>query len=153
MAGSCESFLLGTIPLPGEGMVPKRKDLKMKNNHFEPGRGASFDFEKLIVYQKTMELRLIINPITANPPRKSAHLVDHLDRAVDSILLNVPEGNGYPMGSGKRRTHFRYALGSAKEAASAVNALRAKKHMNDGVGSQARSLLLEIVRMLEKMGR
>ena len=119
----------------------------------EPERGVSFDFERLIVYQKSMELRRLINPITSNPPRKSANLVDHLDRAVDSVLLNIPEGNGYPRASGKRRTHFRIALGSAKEAASAVNVLRAKGQMPEDMGSKARSLLIEIVRMLEKMAR
>ena len=119
----------------------------------EPERGAVFDFERLIVYQRAMEIRRLINPLTSNPPRGSAHLVDHLDRAVDSILLNIPEGNGYPRFSGKRRNHFRIALGSAKEAASAVNALRAKEQMPDAMGARARELLLEIVKMLEKMSR
>jgi len=119
----------------------------------EPERGVLFDFERLIVYQKAMELRLLVNPITSNPPRGSAHLIDHLDRAVDSILLNIPEGNGYPRFSGTRRKHFRIALGSAKEAASAVNALRAKEQMPDAMGAQARALLLEIVAMLHSMSR
>jgi four helix bundle protein len=119
----------------------------------EPERGPLFDFERLIVYQKTMELRRLINPLTSNPPKGAAHLVDHLDRAVDSTLLNVPEGNGFPRGSAKRRNHFRIALGSAKEAASAGNALRAKEKMPQVMGAKARALLIEIVRMLEKMSR
>ena len=119
----------------------------------EPERGPLFDFERLIVYQKTMELRRLVNPLTSNPPKRAAHLVDHLDRAVDSVLLNVPEGNGFPRGSAKRKNHFRIALGSAKEAASAVNALRAKEKMPEPMGAKARGLLLEIVRMLEKMSR
>ncbi|MHC4598900.1 MAG: hypothetical protein ACYS47_07840 [Planctomycetota bacterium] len=48
----------------------------------EPERGPLFDFERLIVYQKAMELRRLINPLTSNPPRGSAYLIDHLDRAV-----------------------------------------------------------------------
>ncbi|MHC4597991.1 MAG: four helix bundle protein [Planctomycetota bacterium] len=119
----------------------------------EPERGPLFDFERLIVYQKAMQLRRLINPQTLNPPKGSAHLVDHLDRAVDSNLLNVPEGNGFPRGSAKRRNHFRIALGSAKEAASAVNALRAKERMPRAMGAKARALLIEIVRMLETMSR
>ncbi|MHC4598305.1 MAG: four helix bundle protein [Planctomycetota bacterium] len=119
----------------------------------EPERGPLFDFERLIVYQKAMELRRLINPLTLNPPRGAAHLVDHLDRAVDSILLNVPEGNGFPRGSAKRRNHFRIALGSAKEAGSAVNALRAKDRMPGVMGAKARALLIEIVKMLETMSR
>jgi four helix bundle protein len=119
----------------------------------EPERGPLFDFERLIVYQKAMGLRRVVNPLTSNPPRGTAHLVDHLDRAVDSILLNIPEGNGFPRGSAKRRNHFRIALGSAKESASAVNALRAKKKIGGDMGAKARALLIEIVRMLEKMSR
>ncbi|MHC4599047.1 MAG: four helix bundle protein [Planctomycetota bacterium] len=70
----------------------------------ESERGPLFDFERLIVYQKTMQLRRLINPLTSNPPKGAAHLVDHLDRAVDSVLLNVPEGNGFPRGSENGRT-------------------------------------------------
>ena len=112
-------------------------------NRPDPKREEQFDFEKLIVYRKTMELLNLINFLKANP----------LDRAVDSVLLNVPEGNGYPVGSGKRRTHFRIALGSAKESASAVNVLRAKDPMPKTMGVRARGLLIEIVSMLEKMSR
>ncbi|MHC4597875.1 MAG: four helix bundle protein [Planctomycetota bacterium] len=120
---------------------------------YEPERGPLFDFERLIVYQRTMQLRCLVNPLTSNSPKGAAHLVDHLDRAVDSVLLNVPEGNGFPRGSAKRKNHFRIALGSAKEAASAVNALRAKGKMDPTMGAKARALLIEIVRMLEKMSR
>ncbi|MHC5040450.1 MAG: four helix bundle protein, partial [Planctomycetota bacterium] len=86
-------------------------------NRPNPKREESFDFEKLIVYQKTMVLRRLIQPLTSKPPRKAAKLVDELDRAVDSILLNGPEGCGRPRFSKARREFTRKALGSAKEAA------------------------------------
>ena len=47
-------------------------------NQQERNQNELFDFEKLIVYQRTLEFRRLINPITLNPPRKSADLVDHL---------------------------------------------------------------------------
>ncbi|MHC4598094.1 MAG: four helix bundle protein, partial [Planctomycetota bacterium] len=63
-------------------------------NRPELKREALFDFEKLTVYQKAVELAGLVAPITLEPPKKAAKLCDHLDRAVDSILLNVPEGSG-----------------------------------------------------------
>ena len=110
-----------------------------------------FDFERLIVYQKALAFRLLANPITLYPPRKAADLADHLDRATDSVLLNVPEGNGHPRSSGNRRKHFSYALASAKEAASAWIALHAKGFLECVDFNPGRALLLEIVRMLSKM--
>ena len=116
-------------------------------------QNENFDFERLVVYQKALAFCRLANPIVASPPRKSADRVDHLDRATDSVLLNVPEGNGYPAGSGNRRKHFRIALGSAKEAASALIALEAKGFLASELYARGRSLLLEIVKMLSAMTR
>jgi len=120
-------------------------------NRQEKERDDLFDFERLVVYQKTLAFRHLINPITSNPPRKAGDLADHLDRATDSVLLNVPEGNGYPRSSGNRKKHFSIALASAKEAASAWIALHAKDFIEDALYLQGRALVLEIVRMLSKM--
>ncbi|MHC4600802.1 MAG: four helix bundle protein, partial [Planctomycetota bacterium] len=100
-----------------------------------------------------MALRNLIQPLTSKPPRKAAKLVDELDRAVDSILLNVPEGCGRPRFSKARREYNRKALGSGKEAASALNILGVKGQVHTGMAEAARGLLLEIVRMLEVMAR
>jgi four helix bundle protein len=119
----------------------------------EPERGMVFDFERLVVYQKTVELTGLVAPIVLEPPKKAAKLCDHLDRAVDSILLNVPEGSGRAPRSKDRRHFFRIALGSAKEAASAIIALRAKGFIDHALYGSARGLLLEIVKMLSSMAR
>jgi four helix bundle protein len=79
--------------------------------------------------------------------------VDELDRAVDSILLNVPEGCGRLRFSKARREFNRKALASAKEAASALNVLGVKEQVPGGMAVTARRLLLEIVKMLEVMVR
>ena len=122
-------------------------------NRPEPKREGIFDFEKLIVYRKAMALRRLIHPLTSKPPRKAAKLVDELDRAVDSILLNVPEGCGRPRFSKGRREFYRKALGSAKEAASALNILGVREQITANMARAARALLVEIVRMLEAMTR
>ena len=112
---------------------------------------TQFDFEKLIVYRKAMQTLDLLADYIAKPPRRAASLVDHLDRALDSVLLNVPEGSGKPSGSADRAKYFRTALGSAKEAASAINVLSAKRLMHSDIACQARSLLLEVVAMLHTM--
>jgi four helix bundle protein len=123
----------------------------MKNP--EPGNEDLFDFERLVVYQKALELVRLVTPITLEPPKKAANLCDHLDRAVDSVLLNVPEGSGRAPRSRDRRNFYRYALASAKEAASAVIALHAKGLTGPLLYADSRALLLEIVRMLAVMAR
>ena len=122
-------------------------------NGNEEEQNELFDFEKLIVYQKAFAFRRLINPIVANPPRKTSDNIDHLDRSTRSMMLNIPEGNGYPFGSKTRRKHFLIALGSANEAASAWIELWACDHIADDLYRTGRSLLLEIVKMLSKMTR
>jgi four helix bundle protein len=125
--------------------------MTMKNP--EPGKNDRFDFERLTIYSKAIALTKRLAPITLEPPRKAAKLCDHLDRAVDSVLLNVPEGSGRTPRSKDRRHFYRIALGSAKEAASAVIALHAKGLISSTLYQDARALLLEIVRMLSVMAR
>ena len=95
----------------------------------------------------------MVNPIVAKPPRKTSDVVDHLDRASNSVLLNIPEGNGWPFGSDARRKHFRIALASAKESASAWIALWTGEHLAEDLYWLGRGLLLEIVKMLSAMTR
>ena len=83
-------------------------------NEMKITRRSLLDFEKLIVYQKAMIFRRRITPLTSNPPRKAADLVDHLDRAADSILLNIGEGSGCIPKSKDRFRFNRIALKSAE---------------------------------------
>ena len=112
---------------------------------------TQFDFENLIVYRKAMEVLRLLVDFTARPPRRAADLADHLDRALDSVLLNISEGSGKPAGSADRARYYRSSLGSANEAASAVNILAAKCLLPDSTARSARSLLLEVVAMLHSL--
>ena len=93
----------------------------------------------------------LLAPFTARPPKKGASTCDHLDRALDSVLLNIPEGAGRERRSKDRRRFYRIALGSAKEAASAANILKARRLLPAELGEKARGLLLEVVSMLTAM--
>ena len=98
-----------------------------------------------------MIFRRRITPLTSNPPRKAADLVDHLDRAADSILLNIGEGSGCIPQSKDRFRFNRIALKSAREALSALNTLHAKGQISAFLYHSLRPLAQEIIRMLKAM--
>ena len=114
-------------------------------------RKSLLDFEKLVVYQKAMIFRRQITPLTSRPPRKGADLVDHLDRACDSILLNIAEGSGCIPRSKDRFRFNRTALKSAREALSALHILQAKGQIAPPLFRTARPLAMEIIRILKVM--
>jgi four helix bundle protein len=53
----------------------------------------SFAFEKLLVYQQTINFADAICACTETFPRGYGFLVDQLDRAALSVSANIPEGN------------------------------------------------------------
>jgi four helix bundle protein len=105
-----------------------------------------FDFERLDVYRLSREHLQQVARVSLLP-----RLRDQLDRAADSILLNIAEGMGKPPGSRDRKRFFRIALGSAKECACAWDLLSIRRRIARGAATQARGLLLRIVAMLTRM--
>ncbi|MGE5808171.1 MAG: four helix bundle protein [Nitrospirota bacterium] len=57
--------------------------------------GATFDFEKLIVYQKALDYVDVVYTITKTFPKQEMFsLTDQFRRAATSICLNIAEGSG-----------------------------------------------------------
>ena len=112
-----------------------------------------FDFEKLTVFQKALKAQEHLSGLLAHPPRRAAPVLDHLDRAATSVLLNIAEGSGKPAGSRDRCRFYRTALGSAKEAGACLIVLQARGTRHDPTLRQAKSLFLEVVAMLYCMVR
>ena len=57
-------------------------------------RSMSFNFEKLIIWQKAMSLGEEINQIAASFPKKeNFNLSSQIRRSADSIALNISEGS------------------------------------------------------------
>ena len=123
----------------------------MKNH--KPSQTDAFDFERLTVYQKALELLELLAPTLQDPPRKAASVMDHLDRALCSVLLNIPEGSGKVPGSRDRIRFYRHALGSAKEVGGCLIISDVRGFLPQWIASQARTLCLEVVRMLSRMTR
>ncbi len=53
-----------------------------------------FKFEKLIIWQKSMDLAVLINDISKKFPKDEVYnLSSQIRRAADSIALNISEGS------------------------------------------------------------
>ena len=127
----------------------------------EQKNGKYFDFERLIVYRLARKVLARLLPFLRKPARKSGSTTDHLDRALDSIVVSevtamyrkVAEGSGKEPGSRDRARFYRIALGSAKEAGAALDLLALRGSIPEEVNHDARGLLLEIVAILHVMAR
>jgi four helix bundle protein len=118
-----------------------------------PRQKDIFDFERLAAFQKGLALLKLLSRLLANPPRKMVSVVDHLDRALSSVLLNIAEGYGKVPGSKDRKRFFRTALGSAKEAGACLIVLEARGFLPGAQQREARVLLWEVVALLSVMAR
>lgn len=109
----------------------------------------SFHHEKLTVYQRSLEFagwsQDLIDSLT-----KKTSTRDHLERAGDSIALNIAEGNG-KFSKKDRARFFQIAHGSALESAACLDLLVARRCYARNVIARGKSILEEIVRMLFAM--
>src|SRR6266850_1314084 len=108
-----------------------------------------FHHEKLTVYQRALEFaawsQILIDSLT-----KRTSTRDHLERAGDSVALNIAEGNG-KFSQKDRARFFQIAHGSALECAACLDLLVARRCCSPESIKQGKQLLEEIVRMLFKM--
>jgi len=113
-----------------------------------------FDHEKLDVYQLELEFIAWVTPLIEEVRRKqaarTAEVIDQLDRASLSALLNTAEGNGKRQRQGRAK-FFDDARGSATECAACLDALVAKGACELPRIEAGKELLLRIVSMLSKL--
>jgi len=74
----------------------------------------TFAFERLLVYQKSVDFADQICTTTEQSQRGYGFLADQLNRASLSIAANIAEGNGR-FSKSDRRNLFRIAHGSVQE--------------------------------------
>lgn len=114
-----------------------------------------FDHEKLEVYQVELAFLAWVTPLLSNVKQshvtgRTAEVLDQLDRASLSALLNTAEGNGRRQRQ-TRAKFFDDARGSATECAAGLDALVAKRLCQMEEVSEGKELLLRIVSMLSKL--
>jgi four helix bundle protein len=113
-----------------------------------------FDHEKLDVYG--LELQFVawttdlIEEVSQSPVLHRRELVDQLDRACISVLLNTAEGNGKRQGL-QRARFFDDARGSALECAACLDASVAKRITKSDRVRPGKELLVRIVAMLTRL--
>ncbi len=106
-------------------------------------------FQRLRVYQRSIEFLAVALEIIADLPKGHSELADQLLRAAQSQPRNIAEGAG-------RRTveqarFYTHARGSAMEAAAALDTMRVMKLMTESNYTRGLELLEAIVAMLTKM--
>jgi four helix bundle protein len=85
-----------------------------------------FLFEKLEVYQKSVDLAEMISQLTDTFPKGTYYLTDQLNRAALSISANLAEGNGR-WHAKERKQFFWIARGSAQECVPILEICKRKK--------------------------
>jgi four helix bundle protein len=111
-----------------------------------------FDFEKLDVYQASIEVVVLIDTITEAFPRGRAYLTDQLQRAGTSISLNIAEGAG-EFNVNEKSRFYRMAKRSATETAAIFEVAKRLKIIQEANFHMGRELLIRIVSMLTKMAQ
>ena len=107
---------------------------------------AYFDHEKLEVYKKSLEFAGWSANLLRDLPKKY-NITDQLDRASDSIVINIPEGNG-KFTSKDRCKFFDISKASALECSGCLDTMVAKKIVSADQVQDGKVMLVEIVRML-----
>jgi four helix bundle protein len=116
---------------------------------------AYFDHEKLDVYQLELSFISWVTPLLAKVKQhgssvRTAEVIDQLDRASLSALLNTAEGNGRRQRQ-TRAKFFDDARGSVTECAACLDALIAKGICSEQEIEEGKQLLLRIASMLTKL--
>lgn len=109
----------------------------------------SFHHEKLIVYRRALEFAGWSQGLIDSLARKTSTR-DHLERAGDSIALNIAVGNG-KLSIKDRARFFQIAHGSALECAACLDLFVARGGCEEGSIEKGKLLLEEIVKMLFTM--
>ena len=113
---------------------------------------ASFDHERLDVYQAAIDFVVLANDLAERLPRGRGYLADQLQRAATSIPLNVAECAGEFSPAEKAR-FYRIARRSATECAAILDVCRKLGLANEECHGVGRELLVRVVSMLVRMSR
>ncbi len=108
---------------------------------------VAFAFEKLNVYQKSVNFADEICSLTSSFPRGYYFLVDQLNRASLSISANIAEGNGR-FTKADRKNFFIIARGSIQECVPLLELAVRRKFIELDAHQMLRNNLEEIAKML-----
>lgn len=107
----------------------------------------TFQFEKLLVYQKSVDFADQVCSATEQFSRGYGFLVDQLNRAALSTSANIAEGNGR-FTKADRKNFFIIARGSVQECVPLLELARRRCLIDDAKHVELKSQLEEISKML-----
>ena len=107
-------------------------------------------FQKLDVYQRSIEFLVVAQHIRGRLPKGHADLADQLRRSAQSIPQNIAEGCGRTT-RGDKAKHYTIARGSAMESASHLDVMRVDELIDADLYARGIELLERIVAMLTKL--
>jgi four helix bundle protein len=108
-----------------------------------------FHHEKLTVYQRAVEFASWSQDLIESLNKRTSTR-DQLERAGDSIALNIAEGNG-KFSKKDRARFFQIPHGSALECAACLDLVVARRCCAGSAITRGKSILEEIVKMLFTM--
>lgn len=112
----------------------------------------SFKFEKLIVWQKALKLSEIVCHVTNSFPKKEVFgLSSQMQRAADSVSLNIAEGST-GQSNGEFRRFIRIALRSNMEVVGCIHIARSRGYINEEDFRIIYNACEEILVMLNSLG-
>ena len=113
-----------------------------------------FSHEKLEVYQLALSfvgwLADLLPELKASKEVRIGEVVDQIDRASTSIVLNLAEGNGR-RATKQRARFFDDARGSATECAGCLDLMVAKRLVSAERVEEGKTILVRVVSMLTKL--
>ena len=107
----------------------------------------TFQFEKLLVYQKSVDFADHVCATTEQFTRGYGFLVDQLNRAALSISANIAEGNGR-FTKADRKNFFIIARGSVQECVPLLELARRRNLIAEPKHIELKAHLEEISKML-----
>ncbi len=109
-------------------------------------KGTIFNFEKLLVYQKSLDFIDRVYDVTDRfPSNERFNIIDQFRRAATSIALNIGEGSG---GTDKEFNNFlRISKRSMKECVVCTTLAHRRKYITNVEELEFRCKLVELAKM------
>ncbi|WP_339867748.1 four helix bundle protein [uncultured Algoriphagus sp.] len=111
----------------------------------------AFKFEKLIIWQKAMDLNEVIFVITKGfPSDERFNLISQMRRAADSVALNIAEGSTSQSNPEYQR-FLNYSIRSIVEVVSALFISKRRNYIAEEVFQSTYNQCEELVKMIQSL--
>ncbi|MBS1119921.1 MAG: hypothetical protein H6Q90_2149 [Deltaproteobacteria bacterium] len=107
-------------------------------------------FQKLHVYQRSIEFLVLAHRVRSKMPKGHADLADQLRRSAQSIPQNIAEGAGRATRADKAK-HYTIARGSAMESAAHLDVMQVDELIDAEHYARGMELLERVVAMLTRL--